>query len=317
MPTWNELLNEFNKQPTPEAKIQWLDSQRTATLLEIGRLRGTGGDARNVIFYGSAFLQKPGAPELGITWEDVNAFMSVVHGMDCTRGLTLLIHTPGGQVNAAESLVAYLRSKFDDIEAIIPTFAMSAGTMISLSTKRIVMGRQSQLGPIDPQFQGPQGSVSATAVTDVFDRAKKDIEADLNLAHLWAPILQTLGPSLLVDARHALSYGERMVAGWLETGMLAGTADAAVKAAEIAHHFNDASAHLSHGRRIDIDEARRVGVTCEQLEGNQALQEAVLTAYHLMTITFDIGPAVRAVSSDAGKTWLRNFFPPQFALPMP
>lgn len=58
--------------------------------------------------------------------------MSVMFGMDWNKGLTLVLHTPGGVTNAAETLVAYLRSKFNYIEVIVPTFAMSAGTMISL-----------------------------------------------------------------------------------------------------------------------------------------------------------------------------------------
>ena len=71
-------------------------------LQNISRLRGN----RHVIFYGSAFLQKPQAPadRLQITHEDVNAFMSVMHGMTWSKNLTLLLHTPGGVTNAAETI---------------------------------------------------------------------------------------------------------------------------------------------------------------------------------------------------------------------
>lgn len=34
--------------------------------------------------------------------------MPVVHGVDCNKGLTLLMHTPGGVTNTAETIVAYL-----------------------------------------------------------------------------------------------------------------------------------------------------------------------------------------------------------------
>jgi ClpP class serine protease len=156
-----------------------------------------------VIFYASAFLQKPQAPAsiIQITAEDLNAFMSVMYGMKWERGLTLILHTPGGVTNATESIVSYLRSKFDDIEVIVPTFAMSAGTMISLGANRIVMGRQSQLGPIDPQFFLGQTALSARAIVDQFEQAKDDIRKDLTLAHVWAPILQSIGPALLQSYR--------------------------------------------------------------------------------------------------------------------
>jgi hypothetical protein len=104
--------------------------------------------------------------------------MSVMFGMTWAKGLTLVLHTPGGVTNAAETLVAYLRSKFTDIEVIVPTYAVSAGTMISLAANRIVMGRQSQLGPIDPQFVVGHRAQSAQAVVDQFEEAKKEILAE-------------------------------------------------------------------------------------------------------------------------------------------
>jgi hypothetical protein len=305
MPTWNDLLTTFQAFPDDQQRSAWLESSLVDSLKEVGKLRG-GARPRNVIFYGSAFLQKPGAPFQEISWDDVNALMSVVNGMDCSKGLTLILHTPGGHVNAAESFVAYLRSKFDDIEVIIPALAMSAGTMISLSSKRIVMGRQSQLGPIDPQFVRAGTSISATAVTELFKQAKSEVLANTDLALVWAPILQSLGPSLLLESQQALAYGERMVAEWLKTGMFSGETDAEARGKRVAAYFNNATNHLSHGRRIDINEARANGVVCEELEVSQDLQDAVLTAYHLATIAFNTSPALRVFVTSEGRSWYRN-----------
>jgi ClpP class serine protease len=47
--------------------------------------------------------------------------MTVIHNMDRSKGLDLLLHTPGGDIAATESIVDYLRSMFGtDIRAIIP-----------------------------------------------------------------------------------------------------------------------------------------------------------------------------------------------------
>ena len=220
MPSWNQLLNDFDNLPNDKERVESVRSESLKCLREIGRLRGN----RHVIFYSSAFLQKPQAPadHLQITHEDVNAFMSVMFGMTWSKNLTLLLHTPGGVANAAETIVAYLRSKFTDIEVIVPTYAMSAGTMISLAANRIVMGRQSQLGPIDPQFVMGQRAQSARAVVDQFEEAKKEILQNAAAAGVWFPILQNIGPALLQEARNALEYGERMVAQWLENTCLRG-----------------------------------------------------------------------------------------------
>lgn len=307
MAAWNELLEEFQRQPDPAAKAAWLDITGRSALERIARLRGD----RNVIFYGSAFLQKPQAPgqTTQITFEDINGFMSVMYGMDWSRPLTLVLHTPGGQTNAAETIVAYLRSKFSDIEVVVPTFAMSAGTMISLAAQRLLMGRQSQLGPIDPQMPLGGRFVSARAVVEQFEQARTEISADIAVAHLWAPVLQSLGPSLLQEAKNALDYGEQMVARWLATYMFAGDRDALSKGADAANHFNDASRHKSHGRRIDRDEVRAQGITVEDIEPSPDLQDAVLTAYHIATILFEQGPTARIIWSSTGRTWMKHWIP--------
>ena len=309
MPSWNELLNEFDQQPDDQQRASWLNTRLQTALQAVGKERG----GRNVVFYASAFLQKPvvPAPFVQITHEDVNGFMSVIYGMDWSKGLTLLIHTPGGVTNAAEAIVAYLSSKFrtddvPDLEVVVPTFAMSAGTMISLASRRIIMGRQSQLGPIDPQLPVGGRFVSARAIVDQFERAKTEILADTTTAHVWAPVLQSLGPALLQEAQNALDYGEQMVANWLEQGMFQGHPSAKSLAKAAASHFNDAFAHKSHGRRIDRDEVRTQKIEVEDLEANQALQDAALTAYHMMTIVFEKGPGSKLLVSDSGRMWMKN-----------
>jgi hypothetical protein len=236
--------------------------------------------------------------------------MSTLYGMQWDKGLCLVLHTPGGVTNAAESIVAYLRSKFTDLEVIVPTFAMSAGTMISLASDRIVMGRQSQLGPIDPQFFFGGRSLSARAVVDQFERAKDEVKSDVTTAHAWAPVLATIGPALLQEAQNALDYGEQTVARWLEDYMFKGRPDAQALAKKTAKYFNDASMHKSHGRRIDRDEARKQGVVVEELEANQQLQEAVLTSYHLMTITIETSPTVKLMHNHNGRLWIKNLSMP-------
>ena len=302
MPSWNQLLDKLNNGPDDSAYIR---SESLKCLRKIGRLRSN----RHVIIYSSAFLQKPAAPadRLQITHEDVNAFMSVMFGMTWSKNLTLVLHTPGGVTNAAETIVAYLRSKFTDIEVIVPTYAMSAGTMISLAANRIIMGRQSQLGPIDPQFVIGQRAQSARAIVDQFENAKMDILKDAAAAGVWFPILQTIGPALLQDARNALDYGEQMVAQWLEQYMFDGKPNAKELARKVATHFNDAKKHKSHGRRIDRDEARAEGLDIEDLEDNQELQDAVLTLYHLVTIAIEKSPAAKIVLSDLDTMFVKNW----------
>ncbi len=287
----------------------WLTTSLTQRMVEIGALR----DDRNVLFYASSFLQKPGAGAAvtSITHEDVNGLMAVIYGMDYTRGLTLLLHTPGGVTTAAESFVAYVCAKFPDVEVIVPTFAFSAGTMIAAGCDRIWMGRQSQLGPIDPQMPMPSTGrfVSAQAIVAQFEKATAEIKADTDTSLAYAPILQTMGPALVQEARVSLRYSEDTVATWLRTHMFSGDADADTKSKRAAHFLNDRDTHLDHSRRIDRDSARAQGLTVLDLEDNQDLQEAVLTAYHLMTILFERTPFAKVMYTHLGQSWLKNWAP--------
>lgn len=304
MPSWNEIRRDFESQPNEQAKLHWLDANLQTALHRVSSERQN----RNVIFYGSAFLQKPNAPPWStmLMLEDINGLMSVMPGMDCSRQLCLILHTPGGDPGAANALVAYLHSKFADIEVIVPTYAMSAGTMICLGSNKIVMGRQSQLGPIDAQMQTKHGSVSAGAALDTFERARADITANQTLAHLWHPILQNMGPSLIQEAQNALDYGEAMVKGWLEKRMFSGHSDAATIAQNAARHFNTTQVHKNHSRRIDRDEARGLGLVIEELEPIQTFQDAVLTAYHVLSLWFSVTRAVKILAANNGQIWQKN-----------
>src|SRR3990172_8766224 len=304
MPTWNELLDELQKHTDPIEGQKWLQNYPNDTIEKIRNSRKN----TNIILYASAFLQKPQASAnlLSITYEDINGFMSVMSGMDWSKGLTLILHTPGGITSAAETIVEYLHSKFEYIEVIVPTFAMSAGTMISLASDTIIMGRQSQLGPIDTQLNIGGRPVSARAIVDQFENAKNEILGDVRSAHIWAPILQSLGPALLQEARDQLEYGEKMVVRWLAKRMFKSHPDPFANGSKVAEYFNICDLNKNHGRRIDRNEAKSQDLIIENLEDDQAFQDAVLTLYHIITIIFEKTPASKIILSSEKRLWVKN-----------
>lgn len=323
MADWGELVGEFTATPDDE-KTEWLGTKLSSALAEVSRIRG----GNNVLVYASAFLQKPEAPpaKFMIMPEDLNGFMAVIHGMDFDKPLTIVLHTSGGVTTAAETIVSYIRSKFPSIEVIVPAFAMSAGTMIALGSDRIWMGRQSQLGPIDPQFPVPGGSqVSARAVVEQFEVARLEILGDREnkifpspeAARVWSPILGSLGPSLLVQAQDAIKFSERMVSNWLGSYMFRDIEDDKKRkdlAQKTAHYFADSTTHKDHGRRIDREEARNNGVKIENFDGPglQELQEAILTLYHVITISFENTFVTKLIARDHIHQWIKNWAPPGF-----
>ncbi len=308
MANWAEWTQEFQKQQA--API--LQDSLTSELHKISKLYNDS----NVVYYASGFLQKPAIEGTSIEREDINGFMNALHGLEYNNNLVLIVHTPGGDVNAVQSIVEYLHQKFEHIVAIVPYLAMSGGSMISLASDEIILGKQSQIGPTDPQVFASNQRHSAKAIQDAFDRAKEDIEKNITLAHLWAPILQSMGPSLIIDAEKALEYSKSLVSTWLQKRMFREDNDSQKKSKEVADHVNaDSESVYVHGQRIGIDELQQLGVRVTPLEDNQNLQEAVLSSYHLMTIIFEQTPSVKFIVNQKGMMWTKNV--PQTVLQQP
>ena len=81
----------------------------------------------------------------------MNGFMSVVHGLDKDKGVDLILHTPGGSLDATDAIGQYLKKIFsNNIRVIVPHLAMSGGTLLSFASREIIMGSHSSLGPTDP-----------------------------------------------------------------------------------------------------------------------------------------------------------------------
>lgn len=186
MPSWNEVLNEISLISSTSP----LDVVRRKYLHELHQKTG-----RNVIAYYSAFIDRPRIEGTEINDSDINSFMAVVHKLDRSKGLDLILHTPGGELAAAEALATYLKKLFhNDIRAIVPQIAMSAGTMIACSCKSIMMGKQSSIGPIDPQF----GGIPAQGVIEEFQRAIKEVKEDPSTIEIWRTIIEKYPPNKIL-----------------------------------------------------------------------------------------------------------------------
>ena len=134
-------------------------------------------------------LVKLGKKQGYVTYDDL---ANALKGLDCSKGLDLILHTPGGNPTATEGIVKYLRTKFDnDIRIIVPQMAMSAGTMLACAGSSIVMGAHSCLGPIDPQFNG----IPAYNIVTEFQEAKKDIETNSKSRDFWKMQLDKYPPA--------------------------------------------------------------------------------------------------------------------------
>lgn len=307
MPTWGQILIEL-QEGLPKHQAQVFDLVRRKYLAALTAYTG-----RNTILYATKWTQSGVAdPSLvSITYEDVQGLMEVVHGLDGSKGLDLIIHSPGGSPDAAESIVHYVRSKFSDVRVFVPHAAMSAATMIACAADRIVMGKHSSLGPIDPQFivttpQGGSTVLPAQAILDQFEMAKDDIAKDPALLGAWAPILPQYGPSMLMQSINALQLAEELASEWLTAWMFKGEPNAKDIASAIAKKLADHKTFKSHGRPIHRDAAQAMGLKIEKLEDDQTLQDLILSIYHATMHTFAATAAVKAIENHLGRGFFKQ-----------
>jgi hypothetical protein len=253
---------------------------------------------RDVITYFSSYNTQrpfPVPPQaLSITQEDIQGFMASAHGLKGDK-LDLILHSPGGSLEAADQIVQYLRSKYKHIRAIIPQNAMSAATMIACACNEIVMGRHSAIGPIDPQVNG----IPAHTILQDYEQAKKDVISNPILGNLWAQRLNAMPFGFLNLCSQNIELSKERVALWLKQYMFEGAND--VEANQISDWLGKFDEHRTHGRPIGYDLALSKGLKVTRLEDSQDIQELVLSIYHATMVTFQTTGCLKIIENHNGK----------------
>jgi len=304
MPNWNEVLFEIQTEGQANPTLNPLDTVRRKYLKKVSDITN-----RNTIAYYSGWLQKPLAPDTAVNDKDKSGFMLAINKLDRAKGLDLILHTPGGDIAATESLVDYLYSMFDkDIRVIVPQISMSAGTMIALASKEIMMGKHSNLGPIDPQM----GGLACQAVLNEFEQAKEDIRVNPHAAALWQVIISKYHPTFLGACKQAIEWSEKMVEEWLKNNMC--LADP-TKVAAIIDTFANHTIQKSHARHISKKECEDIGLNITDLESDQSLQDAVLTTHHAFMHTFSNTFCVKIIENQNGVAYVEQSAPPPTQTP--
>ena len=303
MPTWSELLREIAG--ARDASTSVYDTLRRKYASALTKYLSTP-----VIVYASAFLQKPDASinELMMSSDDMEGFMEVVHGLK-GREVYLILHSPGGSAETAESIVSYLRYKFDRITVIVPHMAKSAATMVACAADEIIIARHGELGPIDPQFvlQTPLGlrMVPAQSIINQFSVAASHINRNQQAAAIWYPMLAQYGPGLLEEATQSMALAKLLVKQWLASYMFGGQPNRHRVASRIARYLADYDTHKTHGRPLGYDALHKKGMNITLLESDQQLQDLVMTIYHATMHTFANTSAFKIIENGAGKAFIR------------
>lgn len=295
MPSWSTILSQVQAVSNEGAE---LNNIRVKYLSQISSITN-----RNVISYYSCWLKTPGAPNSYVNDQDMNAFMNAVHGLDKNKGLDLILHTPGGDLAATESLINYLRTIFsNDIRAIIPQISMSAGTIIALSCREIIMGKQSSLGPIDPQL----GGVACQSVLEEFETAVKEVTVNPASAALWQVVFNKFNPTFITTCKKSIEWSEKLMEDYIES-----VYGSSFSVESVKNVFLNSNNSYSHSRHIPKEACKKVGLHIVDLENDQDLQEAVLSLHHTYMILFDKFSVSKVVENQIGGCFVQQFDPKQ------
>jgi len=293
MPNWSDILKEINQLGSPFDILRRKYVKKLSTYTK-----------RNVICYYSGFLEKPElGPNVAVNDNDKNGLMSAINGLDPKKGLDLILHTPGGDTAATESIVDYLWQKFNsDIRCFVPQMAMSAGTMIACSTKEIWLGKHSSLGPVDPQFNG----IAAHGVLEEFQQAHYEITHDPRTIPVWQPVIAKYPPAFLGECEKAVKWSNELVSSWLARNMLKDDPEKEKKIQSILTELADHSVSYAHNRHLSAKKCKDIGLVIRDLEDDQVLQERVLSIHHIYSHTLSSTPAFKIIENHNGKAYIQQ-----------
>ena len=190
--------------------------------------------------------------------------------------------------------------------------------MIACSCKEIIMGKQSNLGPIDPQFNG----ISTYAVREEFQNALREITEHPETIPIWQVIISKYHPTFIGECEKSIEWASEIVKAWLCTGMFENDPACDAKAAAIVAGLSNHTETKSHSRHITVEECMKFGLKIVSLEDymkEQNFQDCILTIHHSFMHTFSNSAAYKIVENHEEKAMIQNqqfqqmiqFQPPQ------
>lgn len=215
--------------------------------------------------------------------DDVLPLTDLLYRVKPGMKLDLMLHTGGGEVDAAEKIAGLLLNAVGpegQLRVIVPDYAKSAGTLICLAAHSIVMSDTSELGPIDPQIvtTAPDGTLSSRPAQSYID-AYEDMIKQIKDGH-DGPALRALiakfDPALLDMCRKALDRSRKFAEKLLLNGMFRGEA---TPFTAIAAKLNNNAEWLSHGAVISADDAQAIGLRIDHRDEHENEWQAYWRLY--------------------------------------
>jgi Serine dehydrogenase proteinase len=153
------------------------------------------------------------------------------------------------------------------------------------------LGKQSNLGPIDPQM----GGMPAHGVLLEFEQAVEEIKKDPSRIQVWQLIIGKYHPTFLQECKNAIALSKEVVHDWLVSGMFKDDKAKKQKAAKIVSALSDYEGTKTHGRHLHLDHCNTIGLKITAMEDDQVLQDLILTVHHSFILTVSEFPSITKI----------------------
>jgi hypothetical protein len=290
----NEYASIVSVVPDPQLNLV---TELRRALAEIVAIRG-----RPCLLYVGNVAN--GGPDSAIIAKDDLAFSEMVRAApsDAT-GVDVLLATNGGSGSQVARFVNALRARFGEVDFLIPSFCMSAGTLFAVSGDRIWMTTDACLGPIDPQVPTQSGRfVPAQALLLLVEKLQKDGQDALKAGNPvpWSAvrIIDTIDKKDLGDAMTASAYSMTLAIQFLvnykfrnwtmrRTSNIPTTAEYKLqRAMEVADSLASHERWKSHGHALSRDVLWNE-IALEIDHPDAALERAIRRAWAICHWMFD------------------------------
>ncbi len=294
---WNDFIGvaQQAKQPLTGKDLFEL---RKACYEEIENHRG-----RPLLVYATKFLEAmpQGTPNF-IDLHDVDGFTDLINSVKGNTAVDVLLHSPGGRPDATERIVSLLRTKFDEVNFLIPHSAYSAATMLALSGNCIILHPSATLGPIDPQING----TPARSIKRGFEKAKERIakEGPESLP-AYIPLIEKYSLDLLELCEDSEKLSKELVSTWLKRYMFKGKKNVSKKIQKAVSYLSDYDKHLMHSRPLPLDKLVGFGLKIELAD--DTLQDLLWESYIMISGFFNVSTFVKLYESIHGVSWGKQF----------
>ncbi|MGK2877813.1 MAG: SDH family Clp fold serine proteinase [Solirubrobacterales bacterium] len=256
-------------------------------------IEDSGRSKRRLVAY---LAGQSAGSEINLT--DAAPIGSILDAIGEVPYLDLMLNSPGGSGDAAEKIIEMCREHCTkEFRVIVPNYAKSAATIITLGADSIVMGYLSELGPIDPQYMisvgGVQHWVSGQDFVHAYEGAHVAIQEAVDdgkspLGYLHSLSVTTMEPAFIEHCRRGIEFSRDVAIKHLPKyqlpakyrGQRKGRRQLEACAAEAAENLLSENSRFSHGRLIGASEARdEVGLNVNALDRTDPVWEAYWEIY--------------------------------------